>query len=79
MMPEGTTNHIRELIGQRQFKELIEFTESDPSFISKALNPALKRAPSFAAMKEAMETAIGEQTAPSAGEPGPGSPSPSTP
>src|SRR5437762_13873289 len=25
MMPENTTNHIRELIGQRQFKELIEF------------------------------------------------------
>ena len=27
------------------------------------MNPALKRAPSFTAMKEAMETAIGEQTA----------------
>jgi biopolymer transport protein ExbB len=63
MMPEESTNHIRELISQRQFKELIEYTETDPSFISKALNPALKRAPSFAAMKEAMETAIGEQTA----------------
>src|SRR3954468_2677032 len=63
MMPEESTNHIRELISQRQFKELIEYTETDPSFVSKALNPALKRAPSFAAMKEAMETAIGEQTA----------------
>lgn len=63
MFPETSTNHIRELIGQRQFKELIEFTETDPSFVSKALNPALKRAPSFAAMKEAMETAVGEQTA----------------
>ncbi|MGA2498141.1 MAG: MotA/TolQ/ExbB proton channel family protein, partial [Tepidisphaeraceae bacterium] len=63
MLPESSTNHIRELIGQKQFKELIEFTESDPSFVSKALNPALKRAPSFAAMKEAMETSIGEQTA----------------
>jgi biopolymer transport protein ExbB len=63
MMPEESTNHIRELISQRQFKELIDYTETDPSFISKALNPALKRAPSFAAMKEAMETAIGEQTA----------------
>src|SRR5439155_11243319 len=52
-----------ELISQRQFKELIEYTERDPSFISKALNPALKRAPVFAAMKEAMETSIGEQTA----------------
>ncbi len=63
MMPEESTNHIRELISQRQFKELIEYTETDPSFVSKALNPALKRAPSFAAMKEAMETSIGEQTA----------------
>lgn len=63
MFPEASTNHIRELIANRQFKELIEFTETDPSFVSKALNPALKRAPSFAAMKEAMETAIGEQTA----------------
>lgn len=62
-MPEATTNRIREMIAARQFKELIDFTETDPSFISKALNPALKRAPSFASMKEAMETAIGEQTA----------------
>ena len=63
MFPEASTNHIRDLISQRQFKELIDFTETDPSFVSKALNPALKRAPSFAAMKEAMETSIGEQTA----------------
>src|SRR5688572_7277871 len=55
MMPESTTNQIREMIEQRRFKELIEFTENDPSFISRALNPALKRAPSFNAMKEAME------------------------
>jgi biopolymer transport protein ExbB len=62
-MPEDTTNQVREMIAQRKFKELIEFTETDDSFISKALNPALKRAPSFSSMKEAMETAIGEQTA----------------
>lgn len=62
-MPEESINRMRELISTRQFNELLEFTERDPSFVSKALNPALKRAPSFAAMKEAMETAIGEQTA----------------
>ncbi|MBV8781659.1 MAG: MotA/TolQ/ExbB proton channel family protein [Phycisphaerae bacterium] len=62
-MPETSTNTIREMISQRKFRELIEFTETDPSFVSKALNPALKRAPSFTPMKEAMETAIGEQTA----------------
>jgi biopolymer transport protein ExbB len=63
MMPTETTEHIKELISQKQFKELIEYTESDPTFVSRALNPALKRAPSFASMKEAMETALGEQTA----------------
>lgn len=62
-MPEPTTNQIRDMISQRKFNDLIEFTENDPSFISKVLNPALKRAPSWVAMKEAMETAIGEQTA----------------
>src|SRR5215203_5051150 len=62
-MPEPTTNQIREMIAARRFKELIDFTENDPSFVSRALNPALKRAPSFSSMKEAMETAIGEQTA----------------
>ena len=63
IMPPRTVETIREMIAQRRFKELIDFTETDPSFVSRALNPALKRAPSFASMKEAMETAIGEQTA----------------
>jgi len=62
-MPDATTEMIRQMITERKFKELIEFTENDPSFISKALNPALKRAPSFSSMKEAMETSIGENTA----------------
>jgi biopolymer transport protein ExbB len=63
IMPQRTIETIREMIAQRRFKELIDFTETDPSFISRALNPALKRAPSFNSMKEAMETSIGEQTA----------------
>jgi len=63
MMPPRTTDHIRDMILQRRFQDLLDFTESDPSFVSRALNPALKRAPSFSSMKEAMETAIGEQTA----------------
>ncbi len=62
-MPEATTARIRDMIANRQFTELIDFTENDPSFVSRAINPALKRAPSFPSMKEAMETAIGEQTA----------------
>jgi biopolymer transport protein ExbB len=63
IMPPQTIETIREMIAQRRFKELIDFTEQDPSFVSRALNPALKRAPSFSSMKEAMETAVGEQTA----------------
>ena len=62
-LPRQSTDTIRELIAQRKFQELLDFTENDPTFISQALNPALKRAPSFSSMKEAMETAIGEQTA----------------
>ena len=63
MLPESSHSQIRDLIAQKKFKELIDFTETDPSFVSRALNPALKRAPSFNSMKEAMETAIGEQSA----------------
>jgi biopolymer transport protein ExbB len=63
LMPPASSNMIRDLVSQKKFRELIEFTETDPSFVSKVLNPALKRAPSFAAMKEAMETAVGEHTA----------------
>jgi len=63
LMPDATVQQIRDLIGQRKYKELIDFTETDPSFISQALNPALKRAPDFEEMKEAMETALAEQTA----------------
>lgn len=63
LMPVASTERIRELIGARQFRELEDFTATDPSFVSKAMYPALKRAPSFSAMKEAMETAVGEQTA----------------
>lgn len=62
-MPPATTETIRNMIQAKQFKELMDFTENDPSFVSQSLNPALKRAPSFSSMKEAMETAIGEQTA----------------
>lgn len=62
-MPDETVDTIRGMIEQKQFKELIDYTENDTSFVARAINPALKRAPSFSSMKEAMETAIGEQSA----------------
>ncbi len=63
ILPEESTARIRDMISNRQFQELIDFTEADPSFVSQVLNPALKRAPKYDHMKEAMEVAIGEQTA----------------
>ena len=63
MMPPGSTERIRNLIQQRRWSELEDFTRDDPSFVSRSLNPALKRAPSFAAMREALETSVSEQTA----------------
>lgn len=63
VLPPMTIARIREMIEGRQYQQLLEFTETDPSFISRAINPALKRAPQYTAMKEAMETSVGEQTA----------------
>ncbi len=63
VMPVDSAERIRSMIVNRQHQELLEFTETDPSFLSKTLNPALKRAPQYSSMKEAMENAIGEQTA----------------
>lgn len=61
--PPQVNDTIREMIEQRRFKDLIEFTEQDDSFVSASLNPALRRAPSFAAMREALETQVSEETA----------------
>lgn len=63
LLPKTTTRRIRELIDQRRLRELIQFTEEDDSFVSRALNPALKRGGRPDAMKEALETAAAEQTA----------------
>ena len=52
-MPAASVEAIEQMIQGRQHRELLEFTESDPSFVSQALNPALKRAPSFNAPSSA--------------------------
>jgi biopolymer transport protein ExbB len=63
LMPKVATDHMRDLITRRRFQELLEYTTSEPSFVARSLAPALRRAPDFDRMKEAMETALGEQTA----------------
>jgi biopolymer transport protein ExbB len=62
-MPPATVEQMRQFIAQRQYRELLELTATDPSFIARVLHPALKRAPSITAMKESLETSVSEQTA----------------
>jgi len=62
-MPPVTIAAIRQMISERKYTEMVQLVEKDESFVSRALYPAMKRAPHFEAMREAMETSIGEQTA----------------
>lgn len=62
--PPETTEHLRSLISSRQFEELMNFTSTDQSYVSQSLNAGLRRAHlGYPAMREAMETAAGDQTA----------------
>src|SRR5687767_8543865 len=63
ILPPESIERIQELIGQKQYRELMEFTASDDSFVSRSLSPALKRAPNLAEMKEALEAGVAEETA----------------
>lgn len=64
VIPEETTEHLRSLINSRQFKELLEFTSTDQTFVSQSLNAGLRRAHlGYPAMREALESSSGEQTA----------------
>src|SRR5688500_12890237 len=63
ILPPESVERIQELIGQKQYRELMEFTASDDSFVSRSLSPALKRAPNLAEMKEALEAGVAEETA----------------
>ncbi|HUO07421.1 MAG TPA: MotA/TolQ/ExbB proton channel family protein [Phycisphaerae bacterium] len=62
--PATTTEHLRSLIAGRDFRQLMDFTATDQTFVSQSLYAALRRAHlKYPAMREAMETSIGEQTA----------------
>jgi biopolymer transport protein ExbB len=61
--PAKTTEHIRRLIEGRDYKELMDFTATNESFVSQALYAAIRRAHlKYAAMREALESSVGEQT-----------------
>lgn len=63
IIPPESNQRIEQLILGRNFRELVDFTGTDDSFVSRALHPALKRAPAVADMREALETSIAEETA----------------
>ena len=61
--PARTTERIRRLIEDKDYKELMDFTATDQSFVSRALYAAIRRAHlKYAAMREALESSVGEQT-----------------
>ena len=61
--PPRSTERIRRLIDDKDYKELMDFTATDPSFVSRALYAAIRRAHlKYAAMHEALESSVGEQT-----------------
>ena len=61
--PPKTTEHLRTLIASRQYQDLLDFTATDKTFVSQALNAALKRAHlKYPVMHDALETSIGEQS-----------------
>lgn len=61
--PAETTEHLRSLIAGREYKELMDFTATDSSFVSKALHAAIRRTHlKYPAMREGLEASVSEQT-----------------
>src|ERR1051325_4954956 len=61
--PASTTEHLRSLIAGKEYKELMDFAATDSSFVSKAMYAAIRRAHlKYSAMREGMESSVGEQT-----------------
>jgi biopolymer transport protein ExbB len=61
--PPETTEHLRNLISGRQFKELMDFTSTDQTFVSQSLYAAIRRAHlKYPAMREALENSVSEQS-----------------
>ncbi len=62
-MPPETVARAESLLNGRNYRELAEATAGDTSFLGRVLNAVAMKAPSYVAMKDAMETSAGEQTA----------------
>ena len=61
--PAESTERLRSLIASQSYKELMDFAATDSSFVSRALYAGIRRAHlKYAAMREALESSVGEQT-----------------
>lgn len=61
--PPASTERLRQLIAMKDYKELMDYSATDNSFVSRALYAAIRRAHlKYAAMREGLESSVGEQT-----------------
>jgi biopolymer transport protein ExbB len=63
LLPDDSNDEIDRLIREKKFRELVDYTAEDDSFVSRSLHPALQKAPSMTEMKESLETSVGDETA----------------
>ena len=63
LLPPTTTVQLQEMFEAKQYREVLEVTEEDPSFLGKVVNAALSEASfGYSSMERAMEEAAEEQT-----------------
>ena len=63
ILPDALCKQVQELFGNRQYREAIELTASEPSFLSYVIHAALSDAAhGYPAMERAMEEAAEERT-----------------
>ena len=64
LLPTATTVQLQEMFENRQYREVLELTGGDPSFIGKVVNGALSQASyGYSSMERAMEEVAEEHTA----------------
>ncbi|MCY2931125.1 MAG: MotA/TolQ/ExbB proton channel family protein [Planctomycetota bacterium] len=63
IMPPHVELQVKQMLEAKQFRELLAFTQGDPSLLSIIMNRALREAPNgYGAMEHEMETALQEQS-----------------
>ncbi len=63
ILPEPVVEHVRGLLEEKQYREVIEYTAAEPSAISYVVHASLGEAShGYAAMERAMEEAVEDRT-----------------